>query len=337
MADFWRTSGFHLLARDAEGKLSVTDDFLRAFFTRPEIAPVAESCDAERALHETIVADPRQAVGAERLATLADSDARENYAVVLRFRDHLVRHGTIEAAYLGWFRDGAIDLPPLFVDQLTHVLLRNILADCTDPIQLRAAEIFFRAQKINLKDEAILLADEDIVDMHATTGGFVSIGQLLSEGGAAMRSVDLDILDKANGDLYWDRSDRFDTVLDMRFTQPGLDALCRVIEAWVLHLLGAATRVRPVQSIKDEHWVWHIGLDIEASAILNDLYNGNDVDEDRMGRILALFRLEFTEPSLMLPRVAGRPVYLGMAMTPGNLLRFKPQNLLVNLPLAANS
>ncbi|MFP6756995.1 MAG: DUF6352 family protein, partial [Alphaproteobacteria bacterium] len=281
MSDFWQTSGFHLLARDAEGKLPVTDDYLRAFFSRPEIAPVAESCDAECALYESILANPRQPVGANRVALLADSDARENYAIVLRFRDHLVRHDTIEAAYLGLFRDGKIDHPPLFVDQLAHVLLRNILADCTDPIRLRAAELFFRSQKVTLKDEAIMLADEDIVDMHAKTGGFVSIGQLLSEGGATMRSVDLDILDRENGAMYWDRSDQFDTVLDMGFTRPGLDALCRVIEAWVQHLLGVTTRVVPVQSIKDEHWVWHIGLDIEASAILNDLYNGKDVDEDR--------------------------------------------------------
>jgi hypothetical protein len=337
MTDFWRASGFHLLTVDRDGKLGVTDDYLRAFFARPEIAPVAESCDAERALHHAILTDPRQPIDAGRLDLLADSDARDNYAVVLGFRDHLVRHGTIEAAYLALFRHGKIDVPPLFVDQMAHVLLRNILADCTDPIQLRAAELFFRSQKVSVKDEAILLADEDIVEMHATTGGFGSIGQLLGESGATMRSVDLDILERANGALYWARSDQFDTVLDMRFMRPGLDALCRVIEAWVLHLLGVATRVQPVPSIKDEHWVWHVGLDIESSAILNDLYNDVEVEEDAMARLLALFRLEFEEPSLMLPRVAGRPVYLGMAMTPGKVLRFKPQNLLVNLPLAVNS
>jgi len=31
--------------------------------------------------------------------------------------------------------------------------------------------------------------------------------------------------------------------------------------------------------------------------------------------------------------VAGRPVYLGMAMNAKGKLRLKPQNLLVNLPL----
>ena len=39
----------------------------------------------------------------------------------------------------------------------------------------------------------------------------------------------------------------------------------------------------------------------------------------------------------MLPRVRGRPVYLGLAMTAAARLKLKPQNLLVNLPLARRS
>ena len=36
----------------------------------------------------------------------------------------------------------------------------------------------------------------------------------------------------------------------------------------------------------------------------------------------------------MPPAIAGRPVYLAMCMTEAGRLRLKPQNLLVNLPLA---
>jgi hypothetical protein len=36
----------------------------------------------------------------------------------------------------------------------------------------------------------------------------------------------------------------------------------------------------------------------------------------------------------MRPAIAGRPVYLAMAMNPDNVLKLKPQNLLLNLPLA---
>ena len=71
--------------------------------------------------------------------------------------------------------------------------------------------------------------------------------------------------------------------------------------------------------------------------MLNDLYNGVEVGEARLARLLALFRLEFAEPSVMRSDIAGRPVYLAMAMTPEGILRLKPQNLLVNLPLAPRS
>ena len=46
-----------------------------------------------------------------------------------------------------------------------------------------------------------------------------------------------------------------------------------------------------------------------------------------------LFRLEFDEPAVMRPEIAGRPVYLAMAMDAERRLKLKPQNLLLNLPL----
>jgi len=68
--------------------------------------------------------------------------------------------------------------------------------------------------------------------------------------------------------------------------------------------------------------------------VLNDLYNRVDVDEDRLKRLLCLFRLEFANPADMRPAIAGRPVYLAMAMDHDDRVRLKPQNLLINLPLA---
>ncbi|MFQ5786127.1 MAG: hypothetical protein ACE5H8_15075, partial [Alphaproteobacteria bacterium] len=64
---------------------------------------------------------------------------------------------------------------------------------------------------------------------------------------------------------------------------------------------------------------------------------GADVDEERLARLLALFRLEFADCSLMRPEIAGRPVYLALAMRPDGTLRLKPQNLLANLPFAARA
>ena len=349
MPDFWRDSGYHLLTRTAEGRLAVGDDFLRAYFQRPEMRPVAESCPAERTLHAALVANPREAVADQRLAGLADPDARENYRLVLNFRDRLVAAGTIEECYLQNFLQtpdlqppgagAAIPtaIPPLFIDQMAHVILRGILDGCEDGLRARAGELLFREQKITIDDGHVMAADAETVEMHAASGGFSSLGQLIVEAQAPLRTVQLDVLDQDNADLYWSRDQRYDTVLNLSFAGPGLDALTRVLEAWVRHFLAVAVSIQPVQKISDEKWVWHVGLDVEGSALLNDLYKGVEVDEARLARLLALFRLEFADPSVAASEIAGRPVYLAMAMTPEGVLRLKPQNLLVNLPLAQRS
>jgi hypothetical protein len=126
-------------------------------------------------------------------------------------------------------------------------------------------------------------------------------------------------------------------VLDISFARPGLDAFARVIERWVAHFLGVTVRIEPVQRISGERWVWHLGLDAEASLILDDLYHGVAVDETRLARILALFRLAFDDPADMRADLAGRPVYLALAMGADRRLRMKPQNLLVNVPLASRT
>jgi hypothetical protein len=338
MADFWRDSGFHLLRRDARGYLAVTDDFLRAYLRRPELQPVPESCAAERRLHEALLANPRERVSEQRLAELADTDARENYQVVLAFRDRLVAAGTLEESYLQCFlAPGPVPVPPLFLDQMAHAIARGLLEGCEDGLRARAAELLFREQRITVQESAILAADAETVEMYATTGGFGALGQLVAESRTPLRSVELDVLNEDNAALYWNRAQNYDTVLTLNFTAPGLDALCRVLEAWVRHFFDVGLSIQPVQQISDDKWVWHIGLDAEGSQLLNDLYNGVEVDEARMERLLALFRLEFEDPTVMLPAIAGRPVYLALCMTEDQRLRLKPQNLLVNLPLAEAS
>ncbi|MGI9452421.1 MAG: DUF6352 family protein, partial [Geminicoccaceae bacterium] len=180
-------------------------------------------------------------------------------------------------------------------------------------------------------------ADEETVSQHASGQNFGSLGRLLVEAEAKPVTVELDVLEEANAGIYWQRSDRFDTVLDLGFTRPGLDGLCRVLEMWVRHFREVDIRIQPVQEISDPKWIWHVGLDAEASAFLNDLYQGAEIDEARQARLLSLFRLEFQNPGDMLERVRGRPVYLGLMMAENERLKVKPQNLLINLPLAARS
>jgi hypothetical protein len=173
--------------------------------------------------------------------------------------------------------------------------------------------------------------------MYASTGGFGSLGKLIAEAQTPLRTLELDVIGEENAAIYWTRDTRFDTVLNLNFAGDGLDALCRVLEAWVRHFLQVEVSIQPVQQISDERWTWHIGLDPEGTKLLNDLYNGVEVGEARLARLLSLFRLDFRNTVDMRPDIAGRPVYLAMAMDEASTLKLKPQNLLVNLPLAPRS
>jgi len=338
MHDFWITSGYHLLNRDADGNLEVNDELLQAYLLRPELELVEESCAAERELHAELMEAPRMAVDDARLRALADPDIAGNYRIMLRFRDDLVAAGTIERCYLAIFEKGAVDTPPLLLEQLAHMLMRNVLDGVEDAVRARAAELLFREQRVTIQGGGVMLADAEIVDRHQRPEEEpISLTRLLSDGEAAATPVELDVLSAENAEAYWSRSDHFDTVLDMRFAGAGLDALCRVMESWVGHMLGVDVAIQPVQQITDERWVWHIGLDTEATAILNELYEGREVAEDRLSRLISLFRMEVKDPSLVNADVAGRPIYLGLAMSADGLLRMKPQNLLLNMPLAGAS
>jgi Family of unknown function (DUF6352) len=335
MPDFWPSCGYRLLTRGGDGRLTVTDDYLRSFLARPELAPIAESCAAELALHDALLATPRRAVRDGELAALADADARDNYGIFLRFRDRLAGAASLESAYMGLFRGEGVDVPPLFVHQLTQVLLRHVLGEAADPLEVRAAEMLFRPQRIAvLEDGAVMAADDATVELHASTGGFGSLGELLKRQNVPTRSIDLDVLSRENAPSYWERDERFDLSVMLNRGQPPLEALCRVLERWIAHFLGVRVRIAPERRIDDDKWVWHVGLDAEASAILNDLYNRVDVDDERMARLLCLFRLEFEDPADMRAAIAGRPVYLAMAVDAQQRLKLKPQNLLLNLPLA---
>lgn len=335
MRDFWPSCGYRLLTVGSDGRLTLTEDFLRTFLVRPELAPVRESCAGELALHDALLADPRRRVSEAELAAVTDVDARDNYTVWLRFRDRLTAANSLEAAYSGLFRGDGVDVPPEFVAQLTQVLVRHILGGEATPMEARAGEMLFRPQKIAvLEDGAVMAADEATVERFATTAGFGSLGELLLRNQVPTRAVDLDVLDDDNADEYWDRDERHDFSVSLNRGRPALDALVRVLVKWIAHFLGVAVTLRHERAIDDAHWVWHVGLDAEASSLLNDLYNDAEVDESRLARLLCLFRLDFADPADMRPQIAGKPVYLAMAMNARNVLRVKPQNLLLNLPLA---
>lgn len=331
--DFWKSSGYHLVTRNEDGWLEITPDFLRAYYTRPEIHPVEESCAAEHALFERIMDDPFAAVTDADLAALADPDTAGNYRVVLGFRDHLVAAGSLEGAYAGLFRKGAITIPPVFLDQMVHLCLRNILDGETDPIVLRAAELFFRPQVATLGEDQVMLADQEVVEMTAERG-IAAPGQFKVPG-VGPREAQIDILTTETAAEYWDRSDRFDTAIDFRFTQPASDGLATVMSRWIEHFLRVETRIQSMASIRDQAWSWHVGCDAEATRILNALYAGHDVPEEDLYKIIALYRLEFVDSGDVIDSMGSKPVYLGCAINDDGIFVFKPQNLLTNLPLRA--
>ncbi len=331
--DFWQHSGYHLLERAADGHLRVTDDYLRLYYERPELAPVAESCAAERALHQALLDDPRRVVADSEIAALADPDAQENYRVMLRFRDQLLAAPTLESFYFGLFqRDVAV--PPPFIYHTAEVILRGMLDGTDNGLLARAAEVFFRQQRVSVNDGAVMLADAETVNLHAESGGLGNLGRMLIEVQAPVRSLDLDVLTDANHAEYFNRDERRDTVLQINPGQPGSLALCDLLARWIRHFHGVEVSVTPIREIPDEEWVWHVGLDVEASAMLNDIYGGSEVDEERMRRVVGLFRVDFADAGAVQPQMNGAPVFLGLAMTPEGNLRMKPQNLLMNLPLA---
>ena len=110
--------------------------------------------------------------------------------MILRFRDKLLDAGTVEGCYMSLFK-APIDVPPMFVDQLAHVILRNLLDGSDDALRLRAAEVFFREQKATIQDGHALLADLETVEMHASGNRYGSIGRLIVEaqGDARQKST----------------------------------------------------------------------------------------------------------------------------------------------------
>ena len=360
MLDFWPNCGWRHLQLDDAGRLQPTAAWFGHWLGRPELALVAESCVGEVALHQALRADPLMAVSAAALAAVTDTDVRQNYRLWLALRDGVLAAGTLETFYSGLFRAGAITLPPLFIDLIVQDLLRQWLDSGADALQARAAELLFRPQRISLAGGRLLAADRATADRLSDGAGFGALGRLLAEAQVPLRSAQLAVLTDDNAFAYWtDGTDgqgkphnstghRF--VLDLTHSvaktlapgvavplalaNSGQSALARVLERWVQHLLGVAVTITPLARIDDAQWRWHVGLDAESSAILNDLYTGVAVDADRLARLVGLFRLDFDNPADMRADLGPVPVWLGLAMDVDGVLRLKPQNLLLNLPIA---
>jgi Family of unknown function (DUF6352) len=325
--DFWLACGHHLVDRDAGGGLRITDEFLKAYLARPELAPPADASPAERALHATVLAEPRRTVTPAQIAAIADHDARENWQVMLAFRAQLLQHPTLEAAYLDIVRHNR-KVPHIFLNQIVQLILRNILDGNDDAFVLRAAELCFRPQRLALHESALIAADEETL---AGLGGRPP-SPLVSMLGLPA-AAEIDVLTEDNAADYWRRSDLFDLALDLTAGRRGHDALAEVVKRWIAHLLGLEVTVEPLQALQDAAFSWYVGLDAEGTRLCDALWQGEDLEDAAQASVVGLYRLMFADPSVMLEKVRGEPVYLMAAMTADKVMRLKPQNLITGLPL----
>jgi Family of unknown function (DUF6352) len=325
--DFWLSCGHHLLDRDAAGKLLVTDEFLKAYLARPELMPPPDACAAERSLHAALLSDPRQAVAAPRVAAIADADARDNWEMMIAWRDQLVKHQTLEAAYLEIIKRN-IKFPHVLMAHLVQAILRNLLNDCDDAFMLRAAEMFFRPQKLLVQEGSITAIDEETeaaLARHPPSPLLALLG--------LPATAEVDLLGDATAARYWERSDRFDMALDLTAGRRGRAALGEVITRWLAHLFAIDVAIEPLVELQAAPWSWYVGLSADATHIGDTIWNDGSLDEAMRARLVGLYRLTFRDPADMIEKVRGEPVYLLAAMTPDEKLWLKPQNLVTGLPV----
>jgi hypothetical protein len=334
MREFWVASGHHLTRRADHGGLVATPELIMAYLARPELMPPADACEAERDLHARLMAEPLRPVSARDIARLADADARENWSFMMNFRDRLMAAPSLEAVYVSLARKGAGDLPPIFLSQLCHLILRNALEGCEDPYVLRAAELFYRSQLAAVHDGTLLLADAEVIEAEQHAQHDLHSSPLAAMLQQPKSFGEMDVMDDDNAWTYWSRSDAHAMVMNLGGNAKARDGLCRVIERWVNHLLGITVSVETTASIEDRDWRWFVGLDGEATRIGNALWRGERLEGNVAERIVALMRLNFEDRLLVDERVGDRPVYLILAMGADKVVRLKPQNLVAGLPLA---
>jgi hypothetical protein len=145
---------------------------------------------------------------------------------------------------------------------------------------------------------------------------------------------EVDVLNEVNAETYWERSDLFDMALDLTAGRRGLDALGDVIRQWITHLLSIEVETEALTEATDVNLIWYVGLDAEATAIGDALWNDDELDQAARERIIGLYRLTFRDSEIVLDKARGEPIYLILAMTPDRMLRMKPQNLVTGLPIA---
>jgi len=193
---------------------------------------------------------------------------------------------------------------------------------------LRAAEMFFRPQKLAFQESAVTAIDEETESQFSRQPPSPLVALL-----GLPATAEVDMLDDNTAGTYWERSDRFDTALDLTAAGRGSVALGEIVARWLSHLLAIDVVVEPLTELRNAPLSWYVGLDSEATRIGDAIWNGEDLDDATRARLIGLYRLTFRNPADMIEKVRGEPVYLLAATAADQVLRLKPQNLVTGLPI----
>jgi len=241
--------------------------------------------------------------------------------VVLAFRERLLDADTLERV-LQLFK-GTVDTPPLFIEQIAHVILRNILDGCDDPLKLARRSCLSRAARRPIQGAMRCSPIARRCRGTPRAAATARFGRLIVEAQGTLGKVDLERAGQANAQLYWEANRAMNTVISLAYGRAGSTPWQPCDRA-----VGAAFLASPCASsdsrIDDRTGPWP-SASTPIDAILNDLWSGAEVEHGRMQRILALVALEFEDARAYAPILPAARCTRALGER-RRRLRMKPQN-----------
>ncbi len=195
---------------------------------------------------------------------------------------------------------------------------------------LRAAECFYRPQRLSFHEGRALLADAETIETHEHDRTHSPLLSML--GGPAVS--ELEVLNDVNAGTYRARSDAHDLVLDItdlagaRRDEQGHDALDRAPHRH-------HHRVYPRRAFEGHDFGWFLSLDQDGTALANKVWRGEALEDEEVSRVLGLFTFTLPDHPRLEAAKRGAAGFAVLGSSADRFVRIKPQNLIAGLPLAA--
>src|SRR5207302_1861162 len=189
------------------------------------------------------------------------------------------------------------------------------LGTCADPFVLRAAELFFRTQRMTLHDGSLIAADEETISGTSNPPASPLVSML-----GIPAEAEIDVMSDENAEHYFEHSDLFHVALDLTAGRHGLVALGEAMRRWIAHVLNVEVTIEPHTELRDVKFTWYVGLDSDGSRIGDQLWKGEELNEATAACVVGLFCLTFRDLNVVMDKVRGDPVYLILAMTNDKVL-----------------